>query len=150
MVCVYVECAGTTAYLATVPRSELPDRYLYRGNQMISTPEPVSEFEQAVRDKLEAAFTKVVQVHDDGTQTMTAPIGRINAVIPAITKAHKAAVIEVLERLKRRSTHKWWHEMSCPAHSINMRPESECNCLYGFARDDIDTTITKLKTEIEQ
>ncbi len=103
-------------------------------------------FEQTVRDKLEAAFTEIV---DDGAQTTIVPMGRINAVVPDITKAHKAAVIELLEGLKARSTHKWWHEVYCPAHSISMQPEDDCNCLYGFARDDIDAAITKLKSEIE-
>ena len=33
--------------------------------------------------------------------------------------------------------HKAWHESSCPAHSNQMRPENECNCIYDFIQDEI-------------
>lgn len=40
---------------------------------------------------------------------------------------------------------RWWHETSCPAHSNNMRPESECDCLLGAVNEDLVAAKQQIK-----
>ncbi len=44
--------------------------------------------------------------------------------------------------------HYLWHEKDCPAHSNNMRPEDECNCVYRAAKEGISLLLTEQKKEI--
>lgn len=46
--------------------------------------------------------------------------------------------------------HKAWHETTCPAHTNNMRPESECDCLYSFIGNEIRDFITQLLSSKSQ
>ena len=111
---------------------------------MTNTPEPVSTFEQVVRDKLEAAFTEVV---DDCAQTTIVPMGRINAVVPDITEAHSAAVIELLEAVIGEDNE------SCVSHRLEWCDYCTlCCALRGrqALRDEQRAAITKLKSEIEE
>lgn len=32
---------------------------------------------------------------------------------------------------------KMWHEVDCPAHSNQMRPESECNCIFSHIEEEL-------------
>ena len=114
---------------------------------MTNTPEPVNTFEQTVRDKLEAAFTEIVEVYGDGAQTTIVPMGRINAVVPDISKAHKAAVIEALEAVSGE------HNEGCVTHGLEWCDYCTlCCALRGrqALRDEQRAAITKLKSEIEE
>ena len=42
--------------------------------------------------------------------------------------------MDKLEELKNEL----WHELDCPAHSDNMGPEKDCDCLMGKAQESID------------
>lgn len=101
-------------------------------------------FEQVVRERLETAFTKVV---DDGSQTTIVPMGRINAVIPDISKAHKAAVIEALEGLVGEDNE------GCVSHGLEWFDYCTlCCALRGrqALRDEQRAAITKLKLETRE
>lgn len=41
-----------------------------------------------------------------------------------------------------------WHEIDCPAGSIRMRPEKECNCIYGLINKKIRDFIRKREKEL--
>jgi len=44
-----------------------------------------------------------------------------------------------------------WHETSCSAHCNNMRPEKECNCLYGYILTDIKSLLhSEIDLALEQ
>ena len=51
-------------------------------------------------------------------------------------KYEQRLIVNAQRRLKTklRNTfiHRGWHEIDCPAHSNQMRPESECNCIYEY------------------
>lgn len=67
----------------------------------------------------------------------------------ALTRLHYQELEAVLEGVKEHGTHKWWHELSCPAHSNQMQPEDECDCLYEAVMEDIDQALAEVRREME-
>lgn len=54
---------------------------------------------------------------------------------------HPKTLEEALEMFDEFIYRKAWHETSCPAHSNNMRPEKECNCIYDFIRNEASSFL---------
>jgi len=46
--------------------------------------------------------------------------------------------IKTLEEIEAHVKTKMWHELSCPAHCLNMKKESDCDCQMAFVLDLIN------------
>ena len=56
-----------------------------------------------------------------------------------------------LSKLSNKIDREAWHEANCPAHSNQMRPESECNCLFSYIKESVLPEVsTALKEIVEE
>lgn len=51
------------------------------------------------------------------------------------------------QRLVEELSRRWWHEISCPAHSNQMRAESECDCLLGIVLADLPSAFSAIRAD---
>ena len=61
----------------------------------------------------------------------------------------KTPETETFEQIIEKLPRGWWHEVSCPAHSSTMRPESECECLLGAVLEDMDKVLAAHTIDLE-
>jgi hypothetical protein len=71
-----------------------------------------------------------------------------SALIPIVSliqeKSKQEGALEAIEEINETWTHKGWHESDCPAHTNQMRPESECVCSFGVVYEILDDMKRKI------